>query len=65
MNTRLKDGLLFSFVYATMMLIMSLVLREGNPDWLSTLGFAIGGFLYGFFIRPYMIKWEEKKKLKE
>ncbi|MEN0642328.1 hypothetical protein MKY91_04015 [Alkalicoccobacillus gibsonii] len=58
MSQRLKLALQHSLVSALLMLLVGMIL--GNSFyWQGVIGFAIGGFINGYFIYPY---FERKKK---
>ncbi|MFD1415130.1 hypothetical protein [Oceanobacillus jeddahense] len=60
MKNRWISGLLYALTGSVMMFIVSFILG-GEPYWNNIIGFLIGGFIYGAFIRPVM---ERKMKPK-
>jgi membrane protein implicated in regulation of membrane protease activity len=60
MNQRLKLALQYSFVSALLMTIVGYLLGS-SFYWQGIIGFAIGGFVNGYFVHPY---FERRKKSK-
>ncbi|WP_152549315.1 hypothetical protein [Geomicrobium sp. JCM 19038] len=58
---RLKRGILFSLLHAFIMFVVGMLLG-GEPYWIGVIGFAIGGFVIGFFLTA---KGKEKHEKEE
>ncbi|MBM7633423.1 hypothetical protein [Geomicrobium sediminis] len=58
---RLKRGIIFSLLHAFIMFVVGMLLG-GEPYWIGVIGFAIGGFVIGFFLSA---KGKERKSMKK
>ncbi|MFK3938017.1 hypothetical protein ACI2JA_10995 [Alkalihalobacillus sp. NPDC078783] len=58
MSRRFYRASQYSLVSALMMLIVGFILG-GSFYWQGVIGFALGGFVNGYFIHPY---FERKRK---
>ncbi|MBM7840842.1 drug/metabolite transporter (DMT)-like permease [Alkalihalobacillus xiaoxiensis] len=60
MSNRLKAGLQLAFLHAFIMFIVSWLLG-GEPNWTYVSGFAVGGFIGGYFVQPFFEKRRKKR----